>query len=151
MTKTLPSLFITVICPILLGLFIYLVFGSKDILLFHYIPLPDFLASFREGKSAPDWFIYNLPDGLWLYSLVQAMAKIWKGHKGSIIAQTACIGLAVGHEVLQKFGYILGTFDLLDILAYCLLGGLAIAFIKIGGEYTKTSKKALKESYNNPQ
>lgn len=70
----------------------------------------------------PDNFIsyflkYNLCDGLWLLSGILFFRFIWYNNpdtgKYYIIVFT---GIALLHQFLQKFDFIPGTFDIMDIL-----------------------------------
>ena len=65
--------FIHVIAPFSTGLGIYLFFRNENYL-FHfwnYIPI------FKNIEVA-SLILYNLPDGLWLYSLIWILIIIWK-------------------------------------------------------------------------
>ena len=70
----------------------------------------------------PNWLLYNLPDGLWFYALLSAIAYIWKDNRSIyfimwlIFAST----LAFLSEFLQLFHFIAGTFDYYDLLAYSI-------------------------------
>jgi hypothetical protein len=70
---------------------------------------------------------YNLPDGLWMLSLCLFLIAIW-GNRSSVLAWLF-LGLAMGVslEILQYFGIIAGTFDMVDILFYVI--ALVVALI----------------------
>src|SRR5699024_2134565 len=116
---------------------IYLLFRPNDLLLFKWVDflgLKEIIETFREfayplKSNLPDWFIYSLPNGLWLYSLVVSILTIW-GHK---ITQNniAWIFLAFlvgfGAEFGQLLGIIQGTFDIYDLLTIIFFGIIALA------------------------
>jgi hypothetical protein len=52
-----------VLLPLLLGGFIYLAARPMSLTFVNYAP-------FEWTKSLPNWVVYNLPDGLWSYSLL---------------------------------------------------------------------------------
>jgi hypothetical protein len=70
----------------------------------------------------PKWVVYNLPDGLWLYSFLMLLIFIWQGqnNREAFLWYSLLIVIALGSELLQKYSLTLGTFDLLDILAYLI-------------------------------
>jgi hypothetical protein len=71
--------------------------------------------------SIPIWIRYNLPDGLWLFALLNTFAAIWGSGKSSLVLwAVTVILLSIIMEYLQKMHLIPGTFDLWDILAYVL-------------------------------
>lgn len=70
--------------------------------------------------SLPKWVVYNLPDGLWLYSFLMWLIFTWHRQKSreSFIWYGVITALAFGSELFQKYSLIQGTFDTLDMLAY---------------------------------
>ena len=68
----------------------------------------------------PNWISCNLPDGLWLFALLNTYQVIWD--KSSFFPKlfwsTGTTALAIATEYLQAFHFIRGTFDLMDILSY---------------------------------
>lgn len=68
----------------------------------------------------PKWVVYNLPDGLWLYSFLMWLILIWHRQKNreSFIWYGLLTALAFGSELLQKYSLIQGTFDTSDMAAY---------------------------------
>lgn len=109
------KLFLLVLLPLILGICIYEIARPEST-----IVLP------RTGVTKilklPSWVIYNVPDGLWLFSFLNCLYIIW--YKSSIRTKMIWIMsvflLALLTEVLQKFHFIPGTFDINDILAYSL-------------------------------
>ena len=65
----------------------------------------------------PNWFIFSLPDALWIYSFSMAMLYIWNGevNKRSLFWIIIASILGIFGELAQLFGLV-GTFDLMDLL-----------------------------------
>lgn len=106
-----------VIIPIVMGVAIYALFRGIYLL----DPTTKIFPVF-PSSSAPDWLLYNLPDGLWLYSLLSVMIIIWRDvftkHFLFWIILASLISLV--SEIFQAIGIIPGTFDWWDILAYLI-------------------------------
>ena len=116
--------------PLAFGSLIYVFFRDSNLILFKwlekiYISGPIFLVrSFTYPISIylPNWFLYSLPDGLWIFSLISILLIIWKNTISKhnlfwfILIPTTVILLEIG----QFFGFIAGTFDLMDIIFYLL-------------------------------
>jgi hypothetical protein len=113
-----------------LGAFIYLCFRSRDINVFRWLD-----GSFLEGpvdqiyrvcypfkSQFPEWFIYSLPDGLWLFSFYCLMYLLWG--EGLFERKTIWVGglgiLLIFFEFCQLFNWMRGTFDQKDLFFYIL-------------------------------
>jgi hypothetical protein len=81
--------------------------------------------------SLPDWVIFNLTDGIWLFSLLQLIDIIWEDEKGGHIWLALSVIMAIGHELGQLFNVFSGTFDWLDILAYAIVSVISILISQI--------------------
>jgi hypothetical protein len=113
-----------------IGSFIYLFFRSDTLLMFRWfdsISLTDKLETLRNytlplGKNLPNWFIYSLPDGLWISSYVFLMFSIWGESLSSksIIWLLLILIAAIVSEFCQLIHIIPGTFDMLDLLSYTI-------------------------------
>lgn len=86
-----------------------------------------FLYVFRGG-GGDNWFVYSLPDGLWLYSLISALNLIWRNDQSGRLWISAAVILSLTSEVFQYLHYIPGTFDMGDLIAYAL-GSLVVFLI----------------------
>jgi hypothetical protein len=74
-----------------------------------------------------DWIKYNLPDGLWVYSLTSLMIIIWKSYTWkSLIWICSGLLIAIISEFCQFIGVFPGTYDPIDIVFYLLAFGLAV-------------------------
>ena len=125
MTKTQKSIYL-VILPILIGGLIYTIFGKTTLQLFKWIRklgLEEVILDLRNCLNVlnpPKWVIYNLPDFLWIFASTSLLLIIWdfKITKQNLIYILVPFLLAVGSEICQKIGYISGTYDNLDFVAY---------------------------------
>ncbi|MGL4403392.1 MAG: hypothetical protein ACRCTS_06715 [Fusobacteriaceae bacterium] len=85
----------------------------------------------RYRKAIPNWVIYSLPDGLWIYSfgiafLYRSRFFIWD----SLFFGVITIFMVVFEFFQMRFGghgSLVGTFDLTDI--YCFIGGAFLALL----------------------
>ena len=116
-----------VVCPLALAVAIYALYRPQGpaalVSLGHW--LCDSGCALRS-VSLPSFVVFSLPDALWLYALLSAMAWVWGGNGGRAGQAWWCVAALAGpaHEALQAFGVLAGTFDVWDLLAY----GLAAAF-----------------------
>jgi hypothetical protein len=80
----------------------------------------------------PNWFLFCLPDGLWVYSITSFMAALWAGSPKTYAWSWICLGpaLAIGGEVGQKLGLVQGTFEMMDILFYSVGFVLAVLIVR---------------------
>jgi multisubunit Na+/H+ antiporter MnhG subunit len=106
-----------VLIPLLGGTVIYLLGRSLALLQMNTVlKLP--YAS--PHLKLPEWLIYNVPDGLWLYSFLMWLIITWKGVTGiqPCIWFVLLVLGAIGSEFLQKRSAIHGTYDINDLNAY---------------------------------
>ena len=122
---------------LLFGTLIYLLFRVSTLKVFSWLNFLgiDFLNSDLRKNSInlspkiPEWFIFSLPDGIWIFSYVVLMISIWnfKVNKQSIFWLTIIPLIAIFSEIFQIFGIISGTFDIIDLSFYLL--GFILPFI----------------------
>lgn len=139
------SFFMHVIMPIAFGGLIYLLFRAKSLLMFRWAcaiglePYLDYMRAYCATFSIDNfhWFFYSLPDGLWVYSLTAFMLLVWgrKLSRSSFFWVSIGPLLALGGEIGQAFGVVIGTFDPTDIIL-CLIG----SFLPHVVLFPKTSK-----------
>jgi hypothetical protein len=111
-----------VLLPLLLGGFIYLAARPTTLAFVNY-------PSLIWTKSLPNWVVFNLPDGLWSYSLLSFTLILWQ-NDDSLNAKfwiLTAFSLGVLLEIGQYFHFISGTFDWLDVLVYLLLNLISFA------------------------
>jgi hypothetical protein len=121
------------ILTILLGGVIYIAFRSSSIILFKwidYIVLIDPVENLRivtlpYKEYLSKWFLYSLPDGLWMFSYSCIVLVIWKRKitKYSLLWLLSLPMISILFEVLQYYNYFNGTFDIVDIFFF-LMGSL---------------------------
>ena len=121
------------ILSILLGGVIYIAFRSSSIILFKwidYIVLIDPVENLRivtlpYKEYLSEWFLYSLPDGLWMFSYSCIVLVIWKRKitKYSLLWLLSLPMISILFEVLQYYNYFNGTFDIVDIFFF-LMGSL---------------------------
>lgn len=115
---------IAVIAPLMVGGMIYILFRPETLLMFDWFEKAGLLhfiqglrASFKGKLILPQWFIYNLPDALWIFSFTNLMLLIWqlKLTKDSIFWILLAPTIGVLSELGQANGIIAGTFDPKDL------------------------------------
>lgn len=122
--------------PLILGGFIYIIFRTETLIMFHwfkYLNFSDEINIIKNIKSVhyfPNWFIYNLPDGLWIFSYTAISLEIWKHSitRQNIFWIFSIPIITVLSEFLQLFKMIPGTFDFLDVTFY-ILGTISSFYI----------------------
>jgi hypothetical protein len=115
----------------LLGGLIYVLFRTESIRFFDYLTYVELdkpLSIIRSitlpmNQFIPEWVIYSLPDGLWLFSFSLVINKIWtKEDKIQfwfwmlLFPSTAFIW-----EIGQASHFINGTFDWADLTVYSII------------------------------
>ena len=125
------------IIPLLFGGLIYVFFRTSSLLMFSWyknIGLGEVLSRLRKSTIPiagfiPDWILYSLPDGLWIFSYVCLILFIWKNSVSlrNIFWILIIPGLAISSELCQRFTFITGTFDWTDLLLYIF--GMTLPFI----------------------
>ena len=70
----------------------------------------------------PNWFLFSLPDGLWLFSYTSLILLIWRNKidRENFIWIVIIPILIILSELGQLLNIVPGTFDLVDILLYSL-------------------------------
>lgn len=72
-----------------------------------------------DVSSLPDWLVYSVPDGCWAFAFAMALALVWLDHPRARCASVAvALAVGLGHELAQLAGWLPGTFDTTDLLAY---------------------------------
>jgi hypothetical protein len=121
-------LILSSVVSLLIGGSIYLLFRDPSLIFFGWIDDLGFLTEVKSlqlhmssvKEVLPNWVIFSLPDGLWLFSYVCFMLYLWRNSlrwSGLIWVLVLPI-LALIFEVSQAIDTSLGTFDWLDMLLY---------------------------------
>ncbi len=85
--------------------------------------------SWLSGVRLPGWFIYSLPDALWMAAAILLILMIWdfKLYTRSIFWLGLAFLSGLLFELLQAIHLLPGTFDVMDILF--LTGGAVFPLI----------------------
>lgn len=113
-----------ILLPLIFGGLIYVIFRSKRLLMFKWFAsmklMPLILALrilIKHHITFPNWFIFSLPDALWVYSLSLFIGIIW--YNGQIVRSLLILifslACGVGFEISQFFHLIPGAFDITDL------------------------------------
>lgn len=84
------------------------------------------IAALSIRDLMPDWFLFSLPDGLWVFSYVSGLMMVWDNrlNRTNYFWIFIIPVLALGSELCQAFDAVPGTFDLMDV-AFYLIGAIA--------------------------
>ena len=122
---------------LILGSLIYVFFRTTTLRMFCWfgqLNILSFIDRFRVStlflkNYLPNWFLYSLPDGLWIFSYLSLALYIWKNElKSENLFWIFSIPIiAIGSEIGQLIKIIPGTFDIIDLIIYVL--GTILPFI----------------------
>lgn len=125
------------ITTLLVGGLIYILFRTSSLKMFAWyetIGLSSLTIALRKltfpfAPKIPEWILFSLPDGLWIFSYVSLMLCIWNNTVSfkNLFWILIIPFLAIGSEIGQGLGLIPGTFDLADLLLYIL--GMTLPFL----------------------
>lgn len=130
--------------PLLLGGLIYVLFRSQSLIMFGWVnaigmyELINLLRAYINAYEVliPNWFIYSLPDGLWIFSFTSALIIV-NGCKWNEYKVWLLLPIGFGIEFLQLLGIFKGTFDVNDLFFYFI--GIVSSVLKLG----KINKKLI--------
>jgi hypothetical protein len=119
--KKLPLIyFLLSIFSMAIGFLAYYFLRENKILiykLFHFLPKNNNTITFSNKSFWVDFLRYNLPDGLWLLSILLFLRAVWHNDpKTFLIYKTCIIFIGFFLEALQISDTIPGTFDFLDLV-----------------------------------
>jgi len=127
--------------PVFIGSMIYVIWRGTSLLMFRwfdYLHLTGVVATLRNlAFEVPEWVIYNLPNGLWSYSFLFILTYIWFDSKAKAryLWMSLVPLLSIGSELGQFFGFIPGTFDVVDLIFYMLFMCLSVtSAVKVRGK-----------------
>jgi hypothetical protein len=128
--KKIKDLILLVVFPLLIGTLIYVLFRSNSILFNSWMKDSGFFTYLLKTRlliqnsnlTLNRYLVYNLPDGLWLFSWLNFLLIIWEFeiNKTSRLVIIASFLAAISSELLQGLGFLSGTYDICDLFAYVL-------------------------------
>lgn len=131
---------IHILSPVALGASIYLLFRVDTLLVFkwmEFLLLDNFIRTARNAVSGwleyiPDFILFTVPDGLWVYAFTYALVKIWQGDRHWIkhFFMAAPVIFGAGGELGQLAGFVPGTFDIHDLWFSLLAAIIAVIYAK---------------------
>lgn len=119
--------------PIFIGSMIYVLFREKNLLMFEWFNyfklgfIIDFLRNnfYKYRTYIPKSALFSLPDALWVYSFTMFLSIY---SKNRIILSAIFVGSIIT-EILQLW-FVIGTFDIYDVIYMFALYLIAMYFIK---------------------
>ena len=128
----LRSILVHCILPMLAGCGLYVLFRPANLKIHDWfqtvgIEFPEYYHRFHF--RLPDYYIYNLPDGLWAYSLVSIILIIHFRENDLLLKAFLALSIivAIGSELAQLTPRVHGTFDPIDLIFIGL--GISLAII----------------------
>ena len=127
------KLVLHIVLPIFIGSMIYILFREKTLLMFDwfsYLKLDfiiDFLRNnFYEYRTyIPKNILFSLPDALWVYSFTMFLSLCFKNR---ILLSIIFIGSIITE--ISQLWFVVGTFDIYDVIYMFTLYLIAMYFIK---------------------
>ncbi|MDX8335534.1 hypothetical protein [Candidatus Cetobacterium colombiensis] len=129
--RSLNKLFI-VLSSFALAVLIYLLFRSRKLFYYQLVEMMNLDSHVRAvrkivwmyRKSIPNWVIYSLPDGLWLFSMGVSILHNRVFYKNAQKIFNLIFFTMIGIEVFQGIygghGTFIGTFDGADVVCYII-------------------------------
>lgn len=111
-----------------MGVLVYISFRQDTLKMFDWfdrVALSELVSRLRRftlpmADFFPNWFLYSVPDGLWLFSYLSILLVIWnnKISKHNVHWLLSVPTIAIVSEIGQWFGIVPGTFDVFDLIFY---------------------------------
>lgn len=118
------------IATLLIGSLIYILFRSSTLKMFIWyekLGITNQISRMRAktflySNKLPDFLLYALPDGFWLFSYMSLILFLWKNElrRDNIFWVFILSIIAILSELGQLLKIIPGTFDIVDLLMYLL-------------------------------
>ena len=141
------SRYITAGISIIIFLFacmIYISNRSFDMILYKWLNIntSNVIFSYLQQHAIPlpDWALYNLPDGLWLFSYTLLIDAIWSKNNIKYYFIGIITLLILILEIAQMMHIFPGTGDILDIASYLIALIIYSLYNIITYRYEKISK-----------
>jgi len=119
-----------------IAFYIYIIYRAETIPLVRISNELGVNKFFNVSNDCPrkDWFLYSLPDGLWMLSYQIILTYVWKyrvKNQWYLIFSLSVLIFTITCEFLQFFGIIDGTFDMIDLIFYLVSAFLGLLYCKI--------------------
>ena len=119
--------------PIFIGSMIYILFREKELLMFNwfnYLKLNFIIVFLRNNFYEyriyiPKSILFSLPDALWVYSFTMFLSIYFKNR---ILLSAIFIGSIITE--ISQLWFVVGTFDIYDVIYMFALYLIAMYFIK---------------------
>ena len=158
MEKRLLNKIVLVLFSFSLGVIIYLLFRSRKLFYYKFIEVAHLnylvedirISVWVHRKYIPNWIIYSLPDGLWIFSFGVAMLHNRIFYKTAQKVFNIIFFFMIGLEFFQNsyggHGTFIGTYDFADLLCFTIgfLLASTIGYINWSRDYK--NKNILNES-----
>ncbi len=114
---------VVAVCLFLTGVIIYLLWRDQQLLIHRVIhacglqPTIEMLRNSVAEIELPEWIRFALPDGLWSMSYILMIDAIVKR---DYLLTAVIPTLGILSELMQCLGWLPGTFDIADLLAYAV-------------------------------
>lgn len=115
---------------LILGGLIYISFRTDSLVMFKWfvaLSLDTPIEYLRETtltakQHFPNWFLFSLPDGLWVFSYISLILLIWGNNinKRNLFWAFLIPFIAISSELGQLFNIVPGTFDAIDLTFYIM-------------------------------
>jgi hypothetical protein len=135
--STLLLTVLTIVVPLVVGTGGYLLLRPCDIVAFDWfdqIGLGSALQAARDvigppPESLPRPALYSLPNALWSFAFVSAVAIVWRGTTSlrRAVWLAVPVVISIGAEVGQALGAVPGDFDWMDLLLIVVALSAALA------------------------
>ena len=119
--------FTLAVASLILGSSIYLFSRNTSNIVYHIsdrMEVSSQVEAIRDLVPAlPSWFLYSLPDGLWMFSFSTITLAIWgfQRSREAIVWFSAALAIGVLMEFLQALATLPGQFDWRDLV--CIFFG----------------------------
>ena len=115
---------VTSLLIFLFACWIYISFRSADMALYSWLHIDYSNAFFNwlriDDVLLPNWIVYNVPDGLWIFSYLLFIESIWDNSSMKWLFVWGMVLFAYALEILQFANIFPGTGDVYDIFFFSL-------------------------------
>lgn len=121
--------------PLCVGMLIYIFLRPGDPFFkqwFHETALVNDASFLNMAHTMPQWILFSLPDGLWMFSMVLIIFAIWdfKLHRRSLVWLALAIVIGLLFELGQAVHLVRGHFDPMDLVLMLFASLIPIIYIR---------------------